>query len=205
LAWDGLVRPRWLVGTFLRTLLTDGMPHFENLYAYRGVPIVARSVQREFGGRAQFTWESLKEIRRAWHGRLIVKGVLHPGDARLAIAAGADGLIVSNHGGRQLDAAPAPLHMLPAMCEAAGSVPVMIDSGIRRGTDIIKSFALGAKFCFVGRPFNYAAIFGQEGVQHAIGLLRAEVSRDTGNMGANAMSEITRECIVERDPQRRPS
>ena len=130
----------------------------------------------------------------------MVKGLLDPRDVKLAADAGVDGVIVSTHGGRQIDGVIPSIRALPGCVAAAGDMPVMIDSGIRRGTDIIKCLALGAKFCFVGRPFNYAAIFGQEGVEHAIGLLRAEFSRDTGNMGINALSEITRDRIVPRYP-----
>lgn len=199
LAWDGLVRPRWLFGTFLRTLLTDGVPHFENLYAYRGAPIISRTVQREFAGRAHFTWEHFKQVRAAWNGRLLVKGVLHPADATLAVAAGADGLIVSCHGGRQLDAAVAPLHVLPLICEAAGTVPVMIDSGIRRGTDVVKALALGAKFVFVGRPFNYAAaVAGEEGAAYAASILKSEVVRSLAQIGARRVDAIDPRQVVPR-------
>jgi L-lactate dehydrogenase (cytochrome) len=199
LAWDGIVRPHWLVGTFLRTILTDGLPHFENLYAERGVPILSRTVQREFGGRAHFTWEHFSQIRATWSGRLIVKGVLHPADAALAVAAGADGLIVSNHGGRQLDGVIAPLHVLPAICDAAGSVPVMLDGGIRRGTDAVKALGLGAKFVFVGRPFNYAAaVAGEEGVDYAAAILKSEIVRSLAQIGVTRVERIDRAQIVPR-------
>jgi L-lactate dehydrogenase (cytochrome) len=128
----------------------------------------------------------------------VLKGLLDPRDAALAAKAGADGVIVSTHGGRQIHGVVPSIRALPDCVAAAGDMPVMIDSGIRRGTDIIKCLALGARFCFVGRPFNYAAIFGREGVEHAIALLRAEFSRDTGNMGINAVEEITRDRVVPR-------
>ena len=199
LAWDGLVRPRWLFGTLARTILTYGMPHFENLYASRGVPIIARTAQREFGGRAHFTWEHFRQIRAKWTGLLLVKGVLHPSDAALAVASGADGLIVSNHGGRQLDVAVAPLHVLPMICEAAPTVPVMIDGGIRRGTDVVKALALGAKFVFVGRPFNYAAaVGGEEGVAYAASILSAEVVRSLAQVGVTRVDGIGPDQIVRR-------
>lgn len=199
LAWDGLVRPRWLVGTFLRTLARHGMPHFENLYSYRSVPIVSRSVQREFGGRAHFTWAHFADIRKRWKGRLVVKGVLHPGDARKAIAAGADGLVVSNHGGRQIDAAVAPLHVLPLIREVAKDVPIIVDSGIRRGTDVIKALGLGADFVLVGRPFIYAAAIGEEeGVDYAISLLKSEILRTVAQIGARSLADIDRRQVIPR-------
>lgn len=201
LAWDGIVRPRWLIGTFLRTLLTDGMPHFENLYAYRGVPIVARTAQREFGARAHFNWDHLAEIRKLWAGKLVVKGVLHPGDAARAVKAGADAIVVSSHGGRQLDAAVAPLHVLPLVVKAAGDVPVILDSGVRRGTDVVKALALGAKFVLVGRPFNYAAaVGGEEGVSYAISILKTEITRTLAQIGATRTDRIDPRQIVRRGP-----
>lgn len=152
LAWDGLTRPRWLAGTFLRTLLAHGMPHFENSFATRGAPIVSGSVLRDFSARDHLNWEHVTRIRRQWRGTLIIKGILHPDDARLAREHGADGIIVSNHGGRQLDGALSPLRALPGVVAAAGVMPVMMDSGVRRGGDVLKALALGARFVFVGRP-----------------------------------------------------
>jgi len=199
LALDGLVRPRWLVGTFARTILNHGIPHFENLYAYRSVPIISGTVQREFGGRAHFNWDSFRNTRQLWAGRLIIKGILHPADAVEAVKAGAEGIIVSNHGGRQLNAAIAPLHVLPAICEAAGDVPVMLDGGIRRGTDVVTALGLGAKFVFVGRPFNYAAAIGEaEGVDYAISILKGEVVRSLAQLGVRSVDAIDPAQIVAR-------
>ncbi|CAB3668280.1 alpha-hydroxy acid oxidase [Achromobacter kerstersii] len=191
LAWDGLTRPRWLAGTFLRTLLAHGMPHFENSFATRGAPIVSASVLRDFTARDHLSWEHVARIRRQWPGTLIIKGILHPHDAALARQHGADGIIVSNHGGRQLDGAISPLRALPAMVDAAGGMTVMMDSGVRRGGDVLKALALGARFVFVGRPFNYAsAVGGQAGVAHAINLLRAEVDRNMAMLGINNVREM---------------
>ena len=105
LAWDGLTHPRWLFGTFLRTLLAHGMPHFENNYATRGAPVLSAQAVRDYSDRGHLHWEHFRLIRGLWKGRLVVKGILHVEDARLARDAGADGIIVSNHGGRQLDGA----------------------------------------------------------------------------------------------------
>ena len=199
LALDGLMRPRWLVGTFLRTLMREGIPHFENLYAYRSVPIISRTVQREFGGRAHFSWEHFRQIRQYWKGRLIIKGILHPADAALAVSSGADGIIVSNHGGRQLDAAVAPLHVLPSILDAAGDVPIVLDGGIRRGTDVVKALGLGARFVLVGRPFNYAAAIGEaEGVSYAISILKGEIVRALAQIGVRSVDAIDRAQIVAR-------
>ena len=113
LAWDGLVRPDWLVNTFLRTLLFHGMPHFENSYATRGAPIIARDVERDFGNRDHLNWDHLRLMRSRWKGLLVVKGIMAVEDALTAWQCGADGVILSNHGGRQLDGAVSPLRVLP--------------------------------------------------------------------------------------------
>jgi len=191
LAWDGLTRPRWTVSTFLRTLARHGMPHFENSYATRGAPVMSGSVLRDFGRKDHLNWEHADQIRRQWKGRLIIKGILHPDDARRAREAGADGVIMSNHGGRQLDGAVSPLRTLSAAVEAARGIPVMLDCGIRRGTDVLKAMALGAAFVFVGRPFVYAAALGGErGVEHAAKLLGNEIMRDLGLLGVLSPAEI---------------
>lgn len=192
LALDGISHPRWMFGTFLRTVLHHGVPHFENNYAHRGAPIISPSVERDFASRGHLNWHHLALIRRIWSGTLIVKGILHKADARLACELGVDGLIVSNHGGRQLDGAVTPLDVLAGIVEACGSIPVMVDSGFRRGTDVLKALALGARFVFIGRPFGYAAaIGGAAGVSHAIHLLKEEISRDMGMLGICSVEEMT--------------
>jgi L-lactate dehydrogenase (cytochrome) len=108
-----------------------------------------------------------------------------------------DGIIVSNHGGRQLDGTAAPLRVLPAIREAAGDMVVMMDSGIRRGTDVLKAMALGAQFTWVGRPMNFAAsVGGAPGVSHAISLLSGEVDRNMALLGVNRLSELGPDCLL---------
>ncbi len=195
LAWDCSMRPRWLLGMLLRTLLVDGMPHVENMG--RRVPLISRTAQRESGRRDKLSWKHLELIRRLWKGRLVVKGILDPADARLAREAGVDGVIVSNHGGRQLDSAAAPLRMLARVAAASGEMTVMMDGGVRRGTDVLKALALGAQFVFIARPFLYAAaIAGEAGVRHAIRLLRDEIDRDMAMLGINALAEMGRNRLI---------
>jgi L-lactate dehydrogenase (cytochrome) len=197
LAWQGISHPRWLFGTFLRTLVRHGMPHFENNYATRGAPILSTSAVRAWSERGRLDWPQLARIRALWKGKLIVKGILHPDDARMAQDAGADAIVLSNHGGRQLDGAVAPLRVLPAVVAACPGTPVLIDGGIRRGTDVLKALALGAKFVLIGRPFNYAAaVAGAEGVRHAIGLLQAEIQRDMAMLGITRLDELSRERLM---------
>jgi L-lactate dehydrogenase (cytochrome) len=197
LAWDGLTRPSWLVGTLLRTWLKHGVPHFENSFATRGAPIVSSRVLRDFSARDHLNWGHLAQIRRQWQGHLVIKGILSVADARTAQAHGADGIILSNHGGRQLDGAVSPLRLLAPVVAAVGEMPVMIDSGFRRGSDVLKALALGARMVFVGRPFNYAAAVASEaGVLHAISLLREEVDRNMAMLGVNRCTELSPECLV---------
>jgi L-lactate dehydrogenase (cytochrome) len=191
LAWDGAIRPRWLLDTMLRTLRHHGMPHFENSYATRGAPIIARNVERDFGARDHLNWSHLAQIRRQWSGKLVVKGILHGEDARRAHEEGADGVIVSNHGGRQLDGAISAFRALPEVKSAAGNMVVMMDGGIRRGSDVLKALAMGADFVFVGRPFLYAAAVGGEaGVRHGIDILSSEVDRNLALLGCLAPEEV---------------
>ena len=195
LAWDGITRPRWLIGMFARTLLLHGMPHFEN-WGPR-VPLLSRRGERERGKRDQLSWSHVELMRRLWKGRLVLKGILDKEDARIARESGVDGIIVSNHGGRQLDGAVAPLRVLPGIVAEAGAMTVMLDSGIRRGTDVLKALALGAQFVFVGRPFLYAAaIAGEAGVRHAINLLRDEVNRDMALLGITTLADMRPERLM---------
>jgi L-lactate dehydrogenase (cytochrome) len=191
LAWDGITRPRWLFGTALPTVLRHGIPHFENSFASRGAPIIARDVDRDFSKKDHLSWEHLALIRKRWQGRLVVKGLMSPEDAIIARDSGVDGLIVSNHGGRQLDHTVSPLRVLTSIVAVAGGMPVMMDSGIRRGTDVMKALALGAAFVFVGRPFNYAAsIAGVEGVQHAYAVLQGELYRGMAQLGITSVAQL---------------
>ncbi|MFY1874078.1 alpha-hydroxy acid oxidase [Achromobacter xylosoxidans] len=196
LAWQGVTHPRWLIGTFLRTLARHGMPHFENNYATRGAPILSGNVLRDFSDRGHLNWQHVAAIRKTWRGRMVLKGILHPDDARAARAHGMDAVIVSNHGGRQLDGSVSPLHALPAIVDAAGGMDVMLDSGVRRGTDALKAMALGARCVFVGRPFNYAAtVAGQRGVAHAIALIVEEIRRNMGLLGIVDLREVNQSLL----------
>lgn len=192
LAWDGITRPRWLFGTFLPTLVRHGMPHFENSYAERGVAMLSRGVMRDFGERGHLDWTHVARIRERWRGTLVIKGIMHPDDACLARDHGADAVIVSNHGGRQLDTTVSALRVLPDVVAACREIPVIVDGGVRRGTDVLKALALGARFVFVARPFNYAAaIAGDAGVAHAIRLLGSEVDRNMAMLGVRSIAEIS--------------
>jgi L-lactate dehydrogenase (cytochrome) len=201
-AWDAATHPRWLFGTWLRTVMNHGMPHFENMDATRGPPVLSQNLMRNIGNRDQLAWKHVELIRRRWTGKLVVKGLLAPADARIARECGVDGVMVSNHGGRQLDNAVSPLRTLPEIAAQANGMTVILDSGIRRGTDVIKALALGAQFVFVGRPFLYAAVAaGEPGVYRALGLLKEEVDRDMALLGTRSIAEITPELVCRLDGQ----
>jgi L-lactate dehydrogenase (cytochrome) len=195
--WQFASHPRWVFGTFGRTLIAKGMPHFENSYATRGAPIMARNVMRDFGKKDHLNWDHLRLIREHWPGALIVKGVLAAADVHEVAKLGADGVILSNHGGRQLDGAVSPMRVLSDVVSVAGDMPVMVDGGFRRGTDILKALALGAAFVFVGRPFLYAAVAdGGRGVGQAIEILKSELHRDLGLLGKTKLSELDADILM---------
>jgi L-lactate dehydrogenase (cytochrome) len=195
LAWDCLLRPRWLFGTFCRTVASHGMPHLENM-GFPRIPILG-NIERPRMARDGLCWEHVELMRKMWKGKLVLKGVLSKEDVRIARESGVDGIMVSNHGGRQLDGTVAPLRMLPSVVSEAGGMTIMMDSGIRRGTDVLKALALGAQFVFVGRPFLYAAaIAGEAGVRHAASLLREEIGRDMAMLGISSVAEMRRELLV---------
>ena len=196
LAVDLATHPRWLTNVALRTLLTQGIPRFENYGATRGGYIVSPPSEQFRAGRDRLSWDDFSYIRSQWEGILILKGVLHAEDAKAAIALGADGLIISNHGGRQLDSAISTLDALQHIVPVSEGKPLIIDGGFRRGVDVLKALALGAKFVLLGRPFLYAAaVGGTPAVMHAIDLLQREISIGMGLLGITSLSELRPEHI----------
>jgi (S)-mandelate dehydrogenase len=179
--------PRWLA-----RLAFHGMPSFVNLAASGGDTASAQAALLARAMDRSLVWDSLKWLRSHWDGPILLKGLLSPHDARLAIRHGADGIIVSNHGGRQLDAAPATIAVLPAIADAvADRVPVLVDSGFRRGSDIAKALALGARAVLIGRPLLYGlACGGQAGAGAVLDILAAELQRSMTLIGAASIGEI---------------
>ncbi len=191
-ALDSALHPRWLIGTVGRTFLHHGVPHFENMDAAQGPPMFSRDFVRNMNSRDQLAWRHVEAIRQRWKGKLVIKGLLAAADVRRARQIGADGVIISNHGGRQLDYALAPMRALPELRAEAEGMALMLDGGIRRGTDVLKALALGADFVFLGRPFLYAAsLGGAPCVLHAIRLLSEEIHRDMALMGLRGLDEIS--------------
>jgi len=185
-----LPRPRW-VWRYWR----DGMPFgLANTAPIGpgGRPLPLSAMGQSGPESLCASWEEIAWIRDLWHGPLVVKGVLSGEDARRAVASGADGVIVSNHGGRQLDGAPATIDVLPRIVEAIGEESeILLDSGVRRGADVVKAMALGAGAVLVGRPYVWGlAAAGQAGVEHMLGLLRADMVRTLQLIGCAAVEDL---------------
>lgn len=190
LAFDMARHPSWLYRTGLKTLRQRGLPRISNIDPVERPSIFSREINA-VTGYASFSWKHAEMIRRYWKGALIIKGVLSPEDARLTREMGADGIAVSNHGGRQLDCAVSPMEVLRAIKAESGSMTVLADSGFRRGTDIVKGLALGADAVLVGRPFLYAAALGGEkAITRAIGLLQREIHIDQCLLGAETCEAL---------------
>jgi len=146
------------------------------------------------------SWADVDALRKIWTGPLLLKGVLHPQEAKHAVDRGIDGLIVSNHGGRQLDGAPASIAVLPAVIDAvAARVPVLLDGGVRRGSDVVKALALGAQACLVARPQLWGlAIAGEAGVAHMLEIYRQEMSRVMGLCGIARIADIGKDLVFSQ-------
>ena len=186
---DLLRHPAWSLD-----MLMNGPPRLANWEKYTAAAASAGSLAAMQANQidASLSWKDLEAVRSHWPHTLVVKGVMHAEDAREVLSLGADGVVISNHGGRQLDAAPATLDALPAIRAAVGSsMAVMLDGGIRYGSDIAKALARGADFCFVARPTLYGvAAAGQSGAEHALRLLTEGLSRTMAFMGATDVNGI---------------
>jgi len=195
--WQVASSPAWAW-----SLVKHGMPRTENLVPYAGPNpsqvSTARTMQLRSGG--SHTWDELARLRERWKRAFVVKGVLHPRDAERAVALGADGIIVSNHGGRHFDGAPATIDVLPAIVAAVGArATVMIDSGIRGGLDVVRALALGAKAGFTGRPFVYGlAALGPIGAAHVIDMFLDEIRTEFVHVGIRSAAEAS--TITARHP-----
>ena len=144
-------------------------------------------------------WQDVEDLRKFWTRPLILKGVLHPEEARMAVERGIDAIIVSNHGGRQLDGAPGTLDALPGIVEAVGGrIPVLIDGSIRRGSDVVKALALGAAACLIGRPQLWGlSVAGEAGVAHMLAIYRQEIDRVMGLCGVTKIADINRDLLLQ--------
>lgn len=193
--WDVLTHPGWTYG-----VLRYGAPRLRNLDP--------RNEPRKWGLAPPFSfdavmkrslsWKDAARFRARWKGAFIVKGIQSVEDARKAADAGVDGIVLSNHGGRQLDSSPSPMEILPGVAEAVGGgkMAVMADSGIRRGSDILKALALGADAVWLGRaPIYGLAAAGEEGVSAVLGILREEMQATMALIGVDRLSQLNRSVL----------
>jgi isopentenyl diphosphate isomerase/L-lactate dehydrogenase-like FMN-dependent dehydrogenase len=194
---DVLMHPRWMFGVLARYMLTTGMPRYENYPSEIKYRVTAAPMGRSQMKNDSLNWEDLKVLRRMWPGTLIVKGIVHPQDAVSAADCGADGVVVSNHGGRNLDGSMAPLEALPDVVDAVGKrITVIVDSGFRRGSDVVKALALGAHAVLIGRATLYGvAAGGEAGANRALDLMREEISRVMALLGVRSVAELGPELL----------
>ena len=201
--WQMMTHPEWAL-----RMLGRGIPQFVNLTPYHdgsqsanikdAIEKSTKYIEERMG--THITAKLFKEIRRMWPRTLLVKGVLDPAEAKAYMDLGADGVIVSNHGGRQLDAAPTAVDVLPAVRKAVGpKTPLLVDGGVRSGLDIARMLALGADFVLIGRPFLYAvAALDAKGGDHVMDVLKAELQSTMGQLGCPTLADLPA-CRITRD------
>lgn len=189
-------KPRWAAG-FLRTAHLLAARNLGESEVRRRFPPRPNVPGQALSSGAKRSWDDLARAREAWDRPLIVKGILSPEDAVRCADLGADAIVVSNHGGRQLDGAPTSLSVIGEIAEAVGDrVDLLLDGGIRRGTDIAKGVALGASACLVGRPYHYGlGAGGEAGVLRVLDLLLAELDRTLAFLGCTAVADLTPETV----------
>jgi len=198
---DVLMHPEWLLGVLARYVFTTGMPRYENYPSEFKHRITAQPMGKGMLLNDSLNWDDLRVLRGMWPRTLIVKGILHPQDAVHAADCGADGVVVSNHGGRNLDSSMAPIEVLPEVVDAVGKrITVMVDSGFRRGSDVVKALALGAQAVLIGRPTLYGtAAGGEAGAARAIAIFREEIDRVLALLGCPGIAALNREYLVPGD------
>jgi L-lactate dehydrogenase (cytochrome) len=196
-AWEILLRPRWLAGVLLGKRRTLG-----NLAAFfpeEGIGALSEWVGGQFN--PAITWKDIGWVRERWPGKLLVKGVMDAEDARLAADSGVDGIVVSNHGGRQLDGAPSTISALPRVVDAAaGRCEVLMDGGITSGQDVLKALAMGARACLIGKAFLYGlAAGGERGVSLALDIIRKELEISMALCGEHDVRAVGPQVLVAGD------
>jgi len=189
---EALSHPRWL----FEVLVRNGVPRFRNIEEFlppdKRDAIGGSTVTTQFLQNVPISWEDVAWIRKSWPRKLVIKGVLSVADAEHAAALGCDGIVLTNHGGRQLDSCIAPIDMLPEVAAKVGKrLTILVDSGVRRGTDVVKALALGAHAVMVGRATLYGlAAGGEVGVRRALAMLTEEIDRVLGQLGCCSIAEL---------------
>ncbi len=204
---EAMLHPAWVIEYYRQ----GGLPMLGNWQRYAAQGSTPDQVADLFAAQtpdASQVWDDIEAIRAAWPGKMLIKGIMHPEDARIAVGMGVDGILVSNHGGRQLDSMPSPVDMLPMIRSAVGpDVPLLLDSGIRRGSDIVAALCMGADFVLTGRATLYGATAGGlEGVKKAVSILQREVDLVMGQIGAPNLDALGPHFLldtVRADEERR--
>jgi L-lactate dehydrogenase (cytochrome) len=195
-------RPRWLPAAYASLRRHNG--NFPTVDGGRsGALGTAAWTTRMMNASA--TWDELRWLRASWQGGLVVKGILTPEDARRAVHAGADAIVVSNHGGRQLDGTPASIEALPRIAAAVGDeIEILVDSGFRRGSDVVKALALGARACLVARPYLFALAAGSEGPVRVLEILKSEIDTTLALLGVSSLAELDGSYVDQRPRRSTP-
>lgn len=197
--FDVATHPRWAVGVLGRYLAAGGLPNFANYPPEYRSNILSRGSARSMSLAPDLDWDCVRRIRTNWKGNLVIKGILRADDALLALKIGADGIIVSNHGGRNLDGAVAPIEVLPDIADAVGDrLTVLADSSVQRGSDIFKLLASGAKAVLLGRSLLYGtAIAGSAGALRMMRNLGEELDVAMAMSGCRSLGEIDRSLLAK--------
>ncbi len=179
--WEGMTHPRWSLEVFKK-----GLPRLrfvESFSPKKDLAAAANYARFEF--RGDLDWNYIEEVRKIWKGKILLKGLLHPEDAALSLAHGLDGIVVSNHGGRQFDGAPAAIEVLPMVASVIDNkIPIVFDSGIRSGLDILRAMALGADFVLIGRPYLYGvAALDKRGADHVTNIFTEDLTNNMKQLG----------------------
>ncbi len=192
-----LARPGWLLNVIMRYWMSGGMPTRANYPEGMAEKFTHVSTAERKTKNDSLSWDDLSVLRDMWPGKLLVKGILTPLDAERAIKRGVDGIIVSNHGGRNFDSSMAPIEALAPIVDAVGSrTTIIVDSGFRRGSDVVKALAIGAKMVMVGRTTLWGTTVGGEaGAARAINFYREEISRTLAYLGCRNIAELSRDCL----------
>ena len=198
---DVLGHPRWM----LDVMVPHGLPPFVNVMDF--LPPEARTAKSGVSRipalfAPSISWDDVARLRERWPRKLVIKGILDPADVERAVRIGCDGVVLTNHGGRQLDSAPAPIEMLPEIARAHGArITIFVDGGFRRGSDILKAIALGAHAVMLGRATLYGlAAGGEAGASHALGILGSEADRVLGQLGCRSLADLTPAMLREGAP-----
>jgi isopentenyl diphosphate isomerase/L-lactate dehydrogenase-like FMN-dependent dehydrogenase len=199
--FDVARKPRWALGVLGKYLATDGMPRYENYPDLYRKKITSNASQQNPMRTDSLTWDDIKVLRDRWQGSLLIKGILRPEEAIKSHEIGADAVIVSNHGGRNVDSDVAAIDVLEEIATSVDKrIPILFDSGIRRGSDIAKALAFGASAVLIGRPVLWGtAVAGAKGAECCLRLLQRELDITQGLLGCPAIGDLDREIVYRRN------